>query len=387
MKKIAYYTEVNLSDNDGPATNELEFIRSLIFSNTKNYVLFLSEVNKNNPLLQNLDVHFLQKSPRFLNVREGFKRFYKMFQKIKKENIKFLVCRVPDQPFMLLFLKIFNPKVKIAIKTAALWWIGKDSPKNYKDKFYNAINNFITCRVYKSADVIDVAMLETKENLLRLGFARKEKIHLIDNAINTDMFIPSSAACARKRFNIPENAIVLGFAGFLPSQRGASQILKVVEALLPKIPNLYVLIVGNDEKLDVLIRSARVPKENIILPGKVPYADVPFYLSAMSICYSFFEPHKIQKTGNASQKVKQYVSMGKPVISVASGHSYLKDHDIGSPVDQDNIKEIIQETQKWIKRIEEEGEVLGQRLHQYAKNHFSTQKTFEQRMKIWTSLF
>jgi glycosyltransferase involved in cell wall biosynthesis len=385
--KIAYYTEVNLKDNDGPAINELEFINSLSSLNESKYLIFIKDYAQIIYDIPQKNFYFLDPTPKISQFCKWIRRFININKKIKAERVKLLVCRLTDYPLIPLLIKIFNPKVKLAIKTAALWWVGRNVPKGLKDKIYYFLSDTITKIVYKKADVIDVAMIETRDALIRLRLTRKEKIHLIDNAINIEMFKPIPSLDAKKKLNIPKNAIVLGFAGSLPSQRGAYQILQVAEKLDSVFSNLYVLIVGYDKNLTSLIKESKFPKEKIILPGLVSYSEIPFYLSATTVCYSFFESHKLQKTGNASQKVKQYIAMGKPVISVATGHLYLKENSLGSPVNQDNIEEVIQETIKWIKHIESEKDHLAQRLHQYASAYLSTKKTFQQRLEFWNSLF
>jgi glycosyltransferase involved in cell wall biosynthesis len=384
--KIGYYTEVFLGSNDGPAVNELEFIKSLSSLKKSEYVIFLASENEGNPVLTGLNVFFLGMTLRVSSLWKWIKRFLYINKKINAEGVDLLVCRVTDYPIALLLIQIFNPKVKIVIKTAALWWLGRNKTNKIMDIIYNYFNDVLTRLVYRNSDGIDVAMPETREILIHLGLARPDKACLIDNTINTKVFIPFSGVAARKKINIPEHATVLGFAGSLPSQRGGGQLLKVAERLNNGVSDLYLLIVGDDNHLCDLIKASRFPQEKIIHPGQVPYSEIPFYLSAMTLCYSFFEVHKIQKTGNASQKVKQYIAMGKPVISVDKGHKYLADADIGSPVDQNNIDEIANETLKWIKRIETEGDALSQRLHQYAKEHLSTEKTFQQRLAFWNSL-
>jgi len=382
MVKVAYYTEVDLEYSDGPAVNELEFINSLCRLHNDDYLICVPKIDT----LKNQNVIFLGTTPRISHIKSWINRYRLIRNQMKKREISLLVCRLPDYPIVPLLIKIFNPKVKLAIKTAALWWVGRTKQCSIKDKFYNFICDWTTRVVYKISDAVDVAMPETMNALISYGLTTGEKTILIDNAININLFKPFDIITGRKELNIPENAIVLGFIGSLPSQRGGKQILKVSEKLNSEINNLYVMIVGHDEEIDKLIGDSSFPQEKIISPGKIAYSRVPLYLSCMTITYSFFEPHKIALTGNASQKVKQYIAMGKPVISVNTGHDYLMKNRLGSPIDQENIQEIIDETLKWIKIIEEEGDALAQRLHQYAKEHLSTEKTFQQRLEFWQSI-
>ena len=243
---------------------------------------------------------------------------------------------------------------------------------------YNTVNDILTKFVYKVSSGIDVAMIETREELIRLRLASKQKIKLIDNVINTKIFTPNKQ-------NKITQSVVLGFAGSLPSFRGVAQMLRVGEELIEKY-DIKIKVIGDDPDLKKVIEHSSFPAERVLCLGKINYFDVAKNIEDMTICYSFFENWKIKKTGNASQKVKQYISMGKPVISVKTGHQYLVDNDLGSAVDQNNIDEIVRETEKWIHRVQTEGKALRDRLHAYACAHLSTEKTFNQRLEFWNYL-
>ena len=377
MLRLAYYTEVNLRNNDGPAINELEFVNSLQ-SYFDNPVIFLNESNRE-ALSTESGVNFYKKPSRVSNLLEYWTVFKKINKHIRLSNINILVVRVTDFPVVVVLLKLFNPHLKIYVKTASLWWEGRVGAANFKDVLYLRVSDILKKIVYRVSAGIDVAMLETKNELLRLGLVAEKKIISVDNAINTKIFIPN-----RKRRKETKK-IVLGFAGGFPSFRGVSQMLKVGERLLGKY-DINIKIIGDDKNLKKLMATSNFPAERIMCLGKIQYSKVAQNIEDMTVCYSFFEDWAVRKTGNASQKVKHYISMGKPVISVNIGHQYLVDNDLGSAVDQNDIDEITQETEKWIKRVQDEGKLLRDRLHAYACEHLSTQKTFQQRLEFWKYL-
>lgn len=376
MLKLAYYTEVDFRLSDGPAVNEREFINSLQ-NNINEPLIFLDKINRD-VFDDKKRIFFFSKPYRVSH----FLRYWKISRHINKvlkiRKINMLSVRVTDYPIVVLLLKLFNPKLKIYIKTAALWWAGRENSVGVKCFLYNKLNDALTRIVYKISSGIDVAMIETREELIRLGFATEKKIKLIDNAINTKIFTPSK----RKKVS---RSVVLGFAGSFPSFRGVAQMLSV-GAKLQESYDIKIKIIGDDHNLKELIEKSRFPIEKVLCLGTINYFDVAKNIEDMTICYSFFEEWKIKKTGNASQKVKQYISMGKPVISVKTGHQYLVDNDLGSAVDQNDIDEIVRETEKWIQRVQLEGDALSDRLHAYACKHLSTEKTFQQRLEFWESL-
>ena len=236
--KIAYYTEVNLSDNDGPAVNELEFVKSLQTLNKEEYCIILSEENKDIPLLNNSNVYFLEKTPSVSALGTWIRRFLNIKRFLKQQKVSLIVSRVTDIPIPFLLVQLFVKDVKTAIKTAALWWEGRSVVKGVKNHLYVLLSDFLVRKVYKNADFIDVAMTETKDELIRRNLANINNIKLIDNAINTDMFTLGSPQKLKQQLGIPQGAQILGFAGSCPSDRGVVQMLKVAEAINAEINNL-----------------------------------------------------------------------------------------------------------------------------------------------------
>ena len=69
----------------------------------------------------------------------------------------------------------------------------------------------------------------------------------------------------------------------------------------------------------------------MLLTGRVPFEDVPYYINAADICLApYFEPG-IKETGVSPLKVFEYLVCGRPVITdpVAGLEDLLKSHEVG----------------------------------------------------------
>jgi glycosyltransferase involved in cell wall biosynthesis len=178
---------------------------------------------------------------------------------------------------------------------------------------------------------------------------------------------------------------VLGFVGTSPSLRGARQMVEVAHAILADYPNTAVLVAGWDDGMEEVVELAKRNgiEDRCHFLGTVSYKDVPALVNHMTIGFSFFEPWVTRRTGNASQKVRQYLACGKPVISIKEGHEFLAHKELGSTVDPKNIAEVETATRMWLDRLENESDSVKDRLRAYAEAHLSTEKALADRLQFW----
>ncbi len=88
--------------------------------------------------------------------------------------------------------------------------------------------------------------------------------------------------------------------------------VELVRAVAVRFPDCLVLLVGNDtagaaETLDGL--------DNVVFIGEVPYAELPYYLHAFDVALLPFRVIELTLATNPV-KVYEYLSAGKPVVSV-----------------------------------------------------------------------
>jgi glycosyltransferase involved in cell wall biosynthesis len=80
-----------------------------------------------------------------------------------------------------------------------------------------------------------------------------ERVHLSYNPVDTQMFRPDYSWRARvcEEFGIPENAIVMGYAGRMHGGKGVTQLMQAANAAMAIQPRLHVLWVGNGPEENV----------------------------------------------------------------------------------------------------------------------------------------
>lgn len=127
---------------------------------------------------------------------------------------------------------------------------------------------------------------------------------LIRNAGDFEHFREAPATC----FSDPQGRAVIGYYGAIAEWFDVELVRGVARAF----PGHLVLLVGRDTA-GVAKRLADEP--NIVFTGEVPYAQLPYYLHAFAVALLPFRVMALTLATNPV-KVYEYLSAGKPVVSV-----------------------------------------------------------------------
>lgn len=384
MLKVCYLLDFSVFKVNGPTINELEFIKSL--EKQKKVEVIYFTVNDNKKLISENNArnsYFFDTNERERFALLFYKSFLLFFNFISfyfRESPDLIITRLGPVPLLQYLIVLFLPK-KLYVKTASRFWFvkpGKNLIDKCLQKFLERMNGFILRRCLG----VDTVTEKFKQVFERKYKINSDKIILTENSVNSSIFFP------KENKLIVENSFpVLGYVGNVPSERGAKQLIKLYECLRTRYPDIAIIIAGSDSSLDQIKEYVLQKKyKNIHFLGVIPYEEVPFVINSLDIGYSFTTQHDLKEVGNSSQKLRQYISCGKPVITMKGTNQFVLENELGSLVDQNNIDEIVRETEKWIQRMQTEGEGLSDRLHAYACEHLSTEKTFNQRLEFWNYL-
>jgi teichuronic acid biosynthesis glycosyltransferase TuaC len=123
------------------------------------------------------------------------------------------------------------------------------------------------------------------------------RIEIVPNAVDTELFQPHHRTAMRQKLGLPEDAIILSFAGHFIERKGA---LRVVEAM-NRVEGLYGIFLGEGPQQPAGPR--------VLHAGRVAHSDVPDWLSASDI---FVLPTLAEGSPNA---VIEAMACGLPIVS------------------------------------------------------------------------
>jgi glycosyltransferase involved in cell wall biosynthesis len=220
---------------------------------------------------------------------------------------------------------------KIKKKTLIIDWddafvdFTKHKPKPWEISYWEY-------KAVLEADKVVVVSHKLEEIASTLRKSKKD-IFYIPNGVDLELFNPKKYAndrkTIRKQYGIGDNDIVIGHVGAI-NKLGNSiftglDIAKTAFELLKKdgISNIRFLIVGFGSGKPLLEGwvDEHGLREHFIFTGFVPHLDIPRYIAAMDIVVDPFERLSFDWLARSECKLKEYMAMGKMIITVNIGEN------------------------------------------------------------------
>lgn len=91
---------------------------------------------------------------------------------------------------------------------------------------------------------------EDRQSAIRLGIKKPEKVRAIGNGVDMEMFNPhrfsqADRRATRAKWNIPENAKVLGIIGRLVREKGYFELFDAARMLADRFPDFRLMVIGD----------------------------------------------------------------------------------------------------------------------------------------------
>lgn len=172
----------------------------------------------------------------------------------------------------------------------------------------------------RSADAVFCISRFVAQTVVATGTAG-ERVHTILNCVDPSRWDPSiDGSGVRREFGIPANAPLLASVSRLFGQKGQRELLRALALILPEVPEVRLLIVGDDdvhvhgssftEELKVLARDLGVSERVVFTGGR---SDIPQIMAACDVFSmpSFEEPFGLV--------FLEAMAMGRPVVALNNG--------------------------------------------------------------------
>ena len=185
-----------------------------------------------------------------------------------------------------------------------------------------------------------VAVTQNIRNALSSAFGFPyDRIKVIPNAANTELFKPFITECPFKTSHSEDCQLVIGFVGNLHSLQGVDLLVEASVKVLSSLPNALFVIVGEGSSKNELIKDVlrRGVNENFHFTGEIKYKDVPMYINSFDIVVAPIRPKKLHDSGSSALKIFEYMACAKPVIaSRLSGLEFIESEGVGVLIPPDD---------------------------------------------------
>ena len=194
---------------------------------------------------------------------------------------------------------------------------GVGSQESVMARSLRALSGFL----YRSSDHIVVVTPAFKEDLVNNWNIRPEKISLVENGVETDIFTPDGAADAIGTTLGIQDKFVVSYIGTHGLAHGLSTMLQTAAQLQNTFPDILFLFVGegaDKERLMSLVQDEGLA--NVRFLPYQPREKIPAFVRASDVCLVLLKKADVFKTVIPT-KMLEFMACSRPVILGVDGQA------------------------------------------------------------------
>ena len=237
--------------------------------------------------------------------------------------------------------------------------------------------------LYKRSDHIVVVTNAFKTFLIENWDVPAEKISIVENGVETDLFSPQPDAAVKKRELRLEGKFLVCYVGTMGLAHGLETLIQAAERLQTANPHVQFLLVGegaDKERIENLVRERGL--SNMTFLGQQPRGDIPSFISASDACLVMLKKAELFKTVIPT-KMLEFMSCARPVILAVDGQAreIMEAGNAGIFIEPESVEELVEGVQR-LASDAGLGESLGRNGRAYIVKHFSRPQTARDYLQI-----
>jgi glycosyltransferase involved in cell wall biosynthesis len=280
----------------------------------------------------------------------------------------------------------FTREIPLVFEVRDLWpesltAVGIGNENSLLHKALAAVAGFL----YRRSTRIVVVTPAFKEHLMRHWRVPPEKIEVVENGVETDLFAPQSheADHATRHQLGAEAKFLASYIGTLGHAHGLETLLDAAAKLLPLNPNVLFLLVGEGaekERIKALAQSRGL--SNVRFLDQQPRERIPAFISASDACLVLLKKTDVFKTVIPT-KMLEFMSCARTVILGVDGQArqIIEEAEAGLVIEPENA-EALAAAIRQLSANREQGKALGIKGREYILRHFSRASTAEKYIQV-----
>jgi glycosyltransferase involved in cell wall biosynthesis len=175
--------------------------------------------------------------------------------------------------------------------------------------------------LYRSCNHVVVVTPAFKQELVAKWRLRDDKISLVENGVETDLFTPDVPGDEVKRELGLEGKFVVSYIGTLGLAHGLQAVMKAATELQRTFPDIQFLFVGegaDKDRLTSLVSELNLTNVRFLL--QQPRQKIPSIIRASDLCLVLLRKANVFKTVIPT-KMLEFMACGRPVILGVDGQA------------------------------------------------------------------
>jgi colanic acid biosynthesis glycosyl transferase WcaI len=252
--------------------------------------------------------------------------------------------------------------------------VGVGSEDSLLHRALAKIANFL----YRRSGLIVVVSPAFKDHLIRRWNVAPEKIAVVENGVETELFAPSSSdSTAELRQQLgAESKFLVSYVGTMGMAHGLETLLDSAARLRSQNSEVLFLLIGEGaekERIKALAQSNGLT--NVQFVDQQPRERIPAYISASDACLVLLKRTDVFKTVIPT-KMLEFMSCARPVILGVEGQArqIVEQAGCGIPVEPENA-EALASAINHLANNRDLGQAFGQKGREYILQNFSRRST------------
>jgi len=388
--RIVYISNVDISRPNGPGVNEREFVRTLHEESAKRgdrchvviprpagaidfpldrAILFETGAEEGGQRLRPILL-----STKVLSLlREGENLWEKADLFILRLHVDLL----------LLGLIMKHSRKRYALKTLGNMYDFFRQDLNFPGRLRRRIRRGALGAIVRGSLATDLCTSQYLELYSRVvGTA---SLQVIENAVNVDLFRIMDRRACRKAEGLDRFGRIAGYCGGSPSLRGGAHLVEISKTLAEEYPDCGILIAGSDESLPQLqMRAANLgTADRIVFTGQVDYTRMPSLMNCLDVGIGLDAEERVRIIGNSSQKLKQYLACGVPVVCARGTNKEVCEAGLAESVAVSDREAFYGAVARQLGDPGSDSDQERMRRRSFVERHFSNGAAYEKRYQAW----
>ena len=198
--------------------------------------------------------------------------------------------------------------------------------------------------LYQRADRIVPVTPAFKQHIIQHWDIPAQKIDVVENGVETDLFAPDPSSDQLRRTLGLENKFVIAYIGTLGMAHGLDVLIEAATHLQASAPGIAFLLVGegaDKERILALAREHRL--QNLRVVDQQPREHVPAFISAADVCAVLLKKSELFKTVIPT-KMLEFMACARPVLLGVDGQArqLLEEAQGGFFVEPENASALVE---------------------------------------------
>jgi colanic acid biosynthesis glycosyl transferase WcaI len=243
--------------------------------------------------------------------------------------------------------------------------------------------------LYERSNLVVVVTPAFKNHLITEWRVPSEKIAVVENGVETDLFAPSppsTTRALRQELGVESNFLVC-YVGTMGMAHGLETLLDAAARLQQQNPAVVFLLIGEGaEKQRIKDLSQSRGLANVRFLDQQPREEIPSYISAADACLVLLKKTDIFKTVIPT-KMLEFMACACPVILGVDGQArqIVDQANAGIVIEPENSEALVHAINQLAENLQL-GTALGQKGREYILQNFSRRSTAEKYIDVLARL-